>query len=119
MACFEAGRFERARELVESLPPSLSQAETDRAELLRARLLEQAGEHGPALALYEELGTRMPGGEAQCRQAALLMSLGRGRDALLPLAEVERRLKRLDSFERARNADMYAWAARTLAELRA
>ena len=118
-ACFEAGRFDRARALLESLPSSLSQAETDRAELLRARLLEQAGETEPALALYEELGRRMPGGEAQCRQAALLLSLGRDRDALPLLLEVERRLKRLDSFERAMHADMYDWAARTLAELRA
>lgn len=116
--CFEAGRFDRARELVESLPPSLSQAETDRADLLRARLLEQAGETVEALELYESLGRRVPGGEPQCRQAALLVSLGRSSEAVPLLVEVEQRLKRLDSFERARNADMYNWAARTLAELR-
>jgi hypothetical protein len=117
-ACFEAGRFERARTLLESLPPSGSQAENDRADLLRARLLEQGGETDPALTLYAEVGRRMPGGEAQCRQAALLMSLGRERDALPLLLEVERRARRLDSFERAFHADMYDWAARTLTELR-
>lgn len=117
-ACFEAGRFARARSLLETLPPSGSQAETDRAELLRARLLEQAGESEPALALYEDVGRRMPGGEAQCRQAALLISLGRGREAVPLLGEVERRVKRLDRLERAAKADMYDWAARTLAELR-
>jgi hypothetical protein len=116
--CFEAGRFERARELVESLPPSLSQAETDRADLLRARLLEHAGETDEALALYGSLGTRMVGGEPQCRQAALLMSLGRRGEAVPLLVEVEHRMKRLDSFERASKADMYDWAARTLAEIR-
>ena len=60
----------------------------------------------------------MPGGEAQCRQAALLIALGRERDAVQPLIEVERRLQRLDRIERASHADMYDWAARTLAELR-
>ena len=117
-ACFEAGRFARARTLLDSLPPSGSQAETDRADLLRARLLEQAGESEPALALYDDIGRRMPGGEAQCRQAALLISLGRGREAVPLLGEVERRVKRLDRLERAAQADMYDWAARTLAELR-
>ena len=117
-ACFEAGRFERARTLLDSLPPSGSQAENDRADLLRARLLEEAGDSAQALAAYEDIGRRMPGGEAQCRQAALLMSLGRRREALPLLTEVERRVKRLDSFERANHADMYDWAARTLTELR-
>jgi hypothetical protein len=117
-ACFEAGRFERARSLLDSLPPSGSQAENDRADLLRARLLEEAGDSAQALAAYEDIGRRMPGGEAQCRQAALLLSLGRRREALPLLIEVERRVKRLDSFERANHADMYDWAARTLTELR-
>jgi hypothetical protein len=117
-AGFEAGRFERARTLLDSLPPSGSQAENDRADLLRARLLEEAGDSARALAAYEDIGRRMPGGEAQCRQAALLLSLGRRREALPLLVEVERRVKRLDSFERANHADMYDWAARTLTELR-
>ena len=117
-ACFEAGRFDRARTLLEALPPSGSQAENDRADLLRARLLEQGGETEAALARYEDVGRRMPGGEAQCRQAAMLIALGRDREAVPLLAEVERRLKRLDRIERANHADMYDWAARTLAELR-
>ena len=117
-ACFEGGRVARARTQLESLPPSGSQAENDRSELLRARLLEEAGETDRALALYEDVGRRMPGGEAQCRQAALLLSLGRRGAALPLLVEVERRVKRLDRIERANHADMYDWAARTLAELR-
>jgi hypothetical protein len=36
-----------------------------------------------------------------------------------PLAEAEKRAKRMDRNERARDADMYAWAAETRAELRA
>ena len=118
-ACFEAGRSDRARELLEALPQSGSQSENDRAAMLLARLLEEDGESARALALYAELGERMPGAEAQCRQAALLMSLGRRAEALAPLSEAERRAKRMDRHERAKQADMYDWAARNLAELRA
>ena len=81
-------------------------------------MLEEQGESARALVLYHEIGERLPGAEAQCRQAALLMHNGRRRDAVAPLEEVERRLKRLDPYERSTNRDMYDWAARTLAELR-
>jgi hypothetical protein len=117
-ACFEARRFEAARDLLDSLPPSASQSDNDRAALLRARLHEEAGEAKEALALYADVGERMPGAEAQCRQAALLITLGRDAEAMAPLIEAERRAQRMDRHERARNADMYAWAAETLAELR-
>ncbi len=118
-ACFEAGRFKAARELLDTLPPSASQSDNDRADLLRARLHEEAGEAAAALALYADVGERMPGAEAQCRQAALLVTLGRDGEAMAPLIEAERRAQRMDRTERARQADMYAWAAETLAELRA
>lgn len=117
-AHLEMGEARRARTLLEALEPSRSQAENDRAGLLLARALEAEGETEPALSLYGELGERMPAGEALCRQAALLLAKGRRGEALAALAEVERRLKRIDRFERAANADMYDWAARTLAELR-
>ena len=119
LACFESGKSARARELLEALPPSGSQSENDRAALLLARLLEEDGESDRALALYAEIGERMPGAEAQCRQAALLMAIGRRREALPPLAEAERRAKRMDRQERAKQSDMYDWAAQNLAELRA
>jgi len=117
-ACFESGRFDRAGSVLATLPPSTSPSENDRTELLRARLHEEAGESDQALAIYHDVGKRMPGGEAQCRQAALLIALGRHKAALPLLAEVEKRVKKLDTFERANNADMYSWATRTLAELR-
>jgi hypothetical protein len=117
-ACFEARRFKAARELLDSLPSSASQSDNDRAALLRARLHEEAGEAERALALYADVGERMPGAEAQCRQAALLVTLGRDDEAMAPLTEAERRAQRMDRHERARHADMYAWAAETLAELR-
>ncbi|HEV2866344.1 MAG TPA: hypothetical protein VGX37_07500 [Allosphingosinicella sp.] len=118
-AQLESGRHAKARELLEQLPASGSQAENDRSALLLARALEQEGETERALQLYGELGARMPGGEALCRQAALLLTQRRRAEALSALGEVERRLKRIDRFERAAHADMYEWAARTLGELRA
>lgn len=117
-ALLESGDGAGARLELEALPASASQSENDRASLLMARALEECGETDGALTLYSDLGPRMAGGEAQCRHAALLISLGRDREALPLLAEVETRARRLDRFERSRDADMYAWAARTLAELR-
>jgi hypothetical protein len=118
IAELEAGDAQAARALLETLPPSASQSETDRAALLLARAVAQCGEAERALALYAEVGQRMAGAEAQCRHAALLIAEGRRREALPLLEEVEKRARRLDRFQRAEHADMYNWAARTLAELR-
>ncbi|HEX8064088.1 MAG TPA: tetratricopeptide repeat protein [Allosphingosinicella sp.] len=117
-ACLEAGNGAEARRLLEALPESASPSENDRAALLLARSLEEAGENDRAIALYAELGERMPGAEAQCRQAALLIAAGRRGEALPLLEETERRARRLDRMERRKDSDMYDWAARTLAELR-
>jgi FimV-like protein len=117
-ACLEAGHFAEARRLLEQLPESASPSENDRAALLLARSLEALGESDRAAALYGELGERMPGAEAQCRQAALLIAGGRDTDAVPLLEEAERRARRLDKMERRKESDMYDWAARTLAELR-
>jgi len=117
-AMFEAGRAAEARAVLESLPETQSASERDRADLLLAQVLEAEGEDARALALYTDIGERLPGGEAQCRQAALLLRLGRPAEARAPLEEVERRLKLLDRHERARERDMYDWAARELAQLR-
>ncbi|HEX8225919.1 MAG TPA: tetratricopeptide repeat protein [Allosphingosinicella sp.] len=117
-ACLEGGNTSEARRVLEGLPESGSPAENDRAALLLARSLDELGESGRAAALYAELGERMPGAEAQCRHAALLIAGGRGAEALPLLEETERRARRLDKMERARDSDMYEWAARTLGELR-
>ena len=118
-ACFEAGRTKQARDLLEGLEPSSLQSDNDRASLLLARMLEAEGESARALALYADVGVRLPGAEAQCREAGLLLSLGRRGEAVAPLAEAEKRAKRMDRQERAKDGDMYVWAAETLAELRA
>jgi len=117
-ACLEAGNTAEARRLLEALPDSASPSENDRAALLLARSLEALGEIDRAIVLYGELGERMPGAEAQCRQAALLIGRGRGREAVVLLEEAERRARRLDKMERRRDSEMYEWAARTLGELR-
>ena len=117
-ACLEAGNLAEARRLIETLPESSSSSENDRAALLLARSLDALGETDRAAALYAELGERMPGAEAQCRHAALLIAGGRGAEAVPLLEETERRARRLDKMERARDSEMYDWAARTLAELR-
>ena len=114
----EAGNARPAHALLEALPPSGSPSDNDRAALLLARSLDELGEEARALALYEDVGQRLAGAEAQCRQAALLIRLGRFDEAVAPLEEAERRAKRIDRFERMRDAAMYEWAARTLAELR-
>jgi hypothetical protein len=117
-ALLESGDCESARKLLESLPTSASQTETDRGALLLARALQECGESARALALYAELGDRMAGAEAQCRHAALLIEQGKSGEALPLLEEAGRRAKKLDRYERAREADMYAWAERMLGELR-
>jgi hypothetical protein len=117
-AQLETGNPGAARGLLETLPESASPSENDRAALLLARSLDDSGETERALALYAELGERMPGAEAQCRRAALLIRGGRSAEAIALLEEAERRARRLDRFERSKDAAMYDWAARTLAELR-
>jgi hypothetical protein len=117
-ACLESGNAPEARRLLEDLPNSASPSENDRAALLLARSLEEIGETDRAIGLYAELGERMPGAEAQCRHAALLIGRGRGDEAVALLEETERRARRLDKMERRRDSEMYDWAARTLAELR-
>ena len=114
----ESGDPAGARALLEGLAPSGSPSENDRAALLLARSLDDLGDTDAALALYRDVGERMAGAEAQCRHAALLIRLGHRHEALPLLEETERRAKRLDRFERGRDAEMYEWAARTLAELR-
>jgi hypothetical protein len=118
LANLEAGYADKARALLEELPPSLSNGENDRAKLLLARSLEGCGETTKALEYYADVGGRLPGGEAQCRQAALLIAEGRGAEAFPLLLEVERMVKSVDRLEKARQAEMYAWASRMLAELR-
>ena len=118
-ALFEAGESAEALELLDAMDAPIGQSERDRQQLLRAKTLEHLGRKDEALALYEDVVTRMPGEEARCRYAALLLAEGWDGKARAVLEEVEGRMKRLDRHQRAADADMYRWAMDTLRGLRA
>ena len=116
---FETGDATGALERLDAAPPSSAQSDRDRQGLLRARILDQLGRKDEALAIYADLVTRLPGEEARCRYAALLLEQGWDKKALAVLEEVESRMKRLTRYQRAAEADMYRWAMDQLGKLRA
>lgn len=118
-ALYEDGASDEALTLLDGLPSILAGAEQDRRSLLRARIYEAVGRKDEALALYEDIVTRIPGEEARCRYAALLLDQGWTRKAQTVLEDVEARMRRLDRQQRAAEADMYRWAMDTLKGLRA
>ena len=104
--------------LLDAVDPPLGQSERDVQQLLRGKILEPLGRKDDALTLFEDVVSRMPGVEARCRYAALLLDQGYDRKAVAVLEEVEGRMKRLDRIQRAADADMYRWASETLSRLR-
>ena len=118
-ALFEHDEVEAALTTVEGIKEPSGQSERDKLNLLRARLYDHVGRQDEALAIYRDIVTRMPGEEARCRYAALLLEMGRKREAQGVLEEVEDRMKRLDSYQRRADAEMYRWATDKLKELRA
>ncbi|MBY0521148.1 MAG: tetratricopeptide repeat protein [Sphingomonas sp.] len=118
-ALFETGESGEARTLLDAITPPSTQSDRDRLTLLRARVLTELGEADAALALYADIVTRMPGEEARCRYAALLLDQGYAPRARAVLEEIEARMKRLDRTQRAADAEMYKWAMDKLRALRA
>jgi hypothetical protein len=118
-ALYETGQSTEALALLDDSQAPLGQSERDRQQLLRAKTLEHLGRTDEALELYADVVTRMPGEEARCRYAALLIAQGWDRKALVVLEEVEKRMKRMDRQQRTAEADMYRWATEALAGLRA
>ncbi|KPF73837.1 hypothetical protein IP88_08400 [alpha proteobacterium AAP81b] len=116
LALLESGDARRALREAEALP-RLGETDGERAELLRARALEATGDTVAALALYAELADRIPGDEARCLYANLLITAGRKAEARTVLQEVAARARRLSRRQRAPNAAMYEWAASQLARL--
>ena len=107
-----------ALSVLDKLPKVNGQSDRDRASLLRARVLEEMGQHDEALTLYGEICERVAGDEARCRYAALLLKAGRTSEARRVLEDVEHRMKFLDRHTRTAEAPMYDWAMRELATLR-
>jgi len=118
-ALFETGESREALTMLDAITPPSTQSDRDRLALLRARALTELGEVEAALELYADIVTRMPGEEARCRYAALLLDQGYEPRARAVLEEVEARMKRLDRTQRAADADMYKWAMDKLRALRA
>jgi hypothetical protein len=115
---FETGDAAGALETLDDSPPPSAQSDRDRQALLRARILDQLGQKDEALAIYADLVTRLPGEEARCRYAALLIEQGWDNKALAVLEEVESRMKRLTRHQRSAEADMYRWAMDQLGKSR-
>ena len=103
---------------LDALPKVSSQSEIDRTKLLRARIFEDLNSNDEALELYADVIDRLPGDEARCRYAALLLKVGRAAEARKVLEDVEHRLKYIDRHTRAADASMYEWAMRELNGLR-
>ncbi|MEG3180157.1 hypothetical protein [Sphingomonas sp. LT1P40] len=116
---FESGDAAAGLAMLDGLEPMSAQGDRDRQGLLRARMLEHLGRNDEALALYADVVARLPGEEARCRYAALLLAEGWENKARKILEEVEARAKRLDRQQRAAEAGMYRWATDALAQLRA
>ena len=116
---FETGASGEALTLLETIAAPSTQSDRDRLTLLRARVLAELGQPDKALALYADIVTRMPGEQARCRYAALLIDQGYHARAQVVLEEVESRMRRLDRLHRSADAKMYQWANETLRGLRA
>ena len=109
---------EEALSTLDILPQVIGQSDRDRTALLRARILEDLGRDDEALQIYADISNRIPGDEARCRHAALLLKLGRRGQARLVLEDVEHRIKFIDRHTRSAHASMYDWAMRELSALR-
>lgn len=111
-------RNDEALSMLDSLPMVTAQSDLDRTKLLRARIMEDMGRTDEALELYGEVMDRLPGDEARCRYAALLLKVGRKGEAVRVLEEVEQRMKYIDRHTKASNGPMYDWAMKELTALR-
>ena len=117
-AAFNAGDATGAKALLDAVPALPVGADEDRRRLLLAQVLAATGEREAAARTYADIVSRLPGDEARCRYAALLLDLGRRADARAQLEEVEARAKRLSRQARGSDGQMYTWAAARLSELR-
>lgn len=111
-------RPQEALEALDSLSSVTAQSARDRLSLLRARILEDLGRDNEALPIFADVSERLPGDEARCRYAALLLKMGKKGQARLVLEDVEHRLKRVNRQRSSADAPMYDWAMGELVRLR-
>ena len=112
-------RPQEALSVLDALPKVTAQSDQDRTTLLRGRILEDLGRQEDALQRYAEVMDRLPGDEARCRYAGLLLKVGRRGEAQRVLEEVEHRMKYIDRRTMGSEAPMYDWAVKELGALRA
>jgi hypothetical protein len=118
-ALFESGHEDEALAIVERQPASVNIGEADRLTLLRGRIMEHLGRNAEALDLYRDIATRLPGPEARCRLAALLLKTGDRDEARDVLEDVTRGLNKATMSRFGEDAAMQQWALQQLADLHA
>jgi hypothetical protein len=113
----ELGSTHETRTALARLPHTQSQSELDRRSYLIGRTTEDEGDASKALTIYEGIVGRVPGDEVRCRMAALYLKAGDKTAARRTLEEVQLRMKKMHPAMLREEADMYAWAKKTLSEL--
>lgn len=116
-ALFEGGDFRGTLASLDRIAAPSAIGERDRLNYLRARALAELGEHEGAAGLYADLVTRLPGEEARCRYAALLLAMGRKDEAKMVLEDVAKGVARLRREDRDAHTEMFGWAERQRREL--
>ena len=117
-ALLEGGKAAEALAVVERQEASPSIGEEDRRKLLQARILDHMDRDDEALALYADITTRLPGAEARCRYAALLLKTGRRREAQSQLEQASKGFGKSTFALTDEETAMRDWARATLVELR-
>jgi hypothetical protein len=116
-AQFESGEAETALTTLDRIPTPNAIGEADRLSYLRAWALAEAGQKDAAAELYGDIVTRLPGDEASCHYAALLLELDRKGEAQTVLEAVDKR--NANRASSSADAEMIDWAKQTLRGLRA
>jgi hypothetical protein len=117
IAQFESGDAAATLVTLDRIAEPGSIGEKDRLGLLRARALVETARKEEAATLYADIVARLPGDEASCHYAAVLLDLGRNADARTVLEAVEKRNASRPSAHS--DPEMIDWARQTLRGLRA
>lgn len=117
-ALFEGGEFRQALNQIDKIATPAVVGEADRLKLLRARILAELDRAPEALDIYADIVTRLPGGEARCRYAALLLDQGDRRKAREVLEAAEPHLLHPTAGEASDASAMAEWAKAQLKTLR-